>query len=110
MAEIRVHIPHYLLFEMGVSATEAYCHGARRKVVTHLPLTPGYQRTRSGDKSLEDRPRSRRPSEEDLDALRSLVEADPSATTHSLVATLHCSNDAVDKHHHSFGKVLQKGS
>jgi len=45
-----------------------------------------------------------------LDALRSLVEADPRATTRSLAATLHCSNAAIDNHIHSIGKVLKMGS
>ena len=115
MEEKRVHIRHCLLFDfdLGVSATEAHrhlCQTEGRDAPSLNTCHYWYQPFRSGDRSLEDRPRSGRPSEVDLDAMLSLVEADPKATTRSLAATLHCSNAAINNHLHSIGKVLKMGS
>ncbi|CAG0882562.1 unnamed protein product [Darwinula stevensoni] len=109
MEEKRVHIRHCLLFDfdLGVCATQAHrhlCQTEGRDAPSLNTCHYWYNRFRSGDRSLEDRPRSRRPSEVDLDALRSLVEADPRATTRSLATTLHCSNTAIDNHLHSIAR------
>lgn len=115
MEEKRVHIRHCLLFEfdLGVSATEAHRHlcqteGSDAPSVNTCHFW--YQRFRAGDRSLADEPRSGRPSDVNLDLLRSLVEDDPRQTTRGLAAILHCSHTAVANALHSIGKVLKLGS
>ncbi|CAG0895755.1 unnamed protein product [Darwinula stevensoni] len=110
-----VHIRHCLLFDfdLAVSATQAHRHLRQTEGRDDPSLNTchdWYNRFRSGERILEVRPMSGRPSEVDLDALLrlSLVEADPRATRRSLAATLLCSNAAIDNHLHSIGKTHAK--
>jgi len=104
-----------LLFEhqSGHSAAEAYrniCHALGQEAVTKRTCDNWFHRFNTGDYSLDDLPRSGRPLEVDIEALRNLVESDPRQTTRSMANTLGCSHAAIEKHLHSMGKVLKIGS
>lgn len=64
-----------------------------------------FQRFRSGDESLEDRPRSGRPSVVNEDALRAMMEADPRQTCSELASQLGCEESTIRIHLHAIGKV-----
>lgn len=60
---------------------------------------------RAGDESLEEIPRTGRPSTIDEEALLALMEADPRQSLASLAESLKCSMATVDRHLHALGKV-----
>jgi histone-lysine N-methyltransferase SETMAR len=62
-----------------------------------------FKRFRDGDTSLEDEPRSGRPSVVDEDALRDAVQEDPSLTTRELAADLGSSPATIMRHLHRLG-------
>lgn len=64
-----------------------------------------FDRFRGGDYSLEDQPRSGRPSELDDDELRAAVEDDPHITTRELAELLDVSHQTVSSHLQAIGKV-----
>ena len=115
MEDLKTHLRHCLLFEhqSGHSAAEAYrniCHALGQEAVTKRTCDNWFHRFNTGDYSLDDLPRSGRPLEVDIEALRNLVESDPRQTTRSMANTLGCSHAAIEKHLHSMGKVLKIGS
>ena len=115
MEDLKTHLRHCLLFEhqSGHTAVEAYwsiCHALGQEAVSKRTCGHWFHRFNTGDYSLEDHPRSGRPLEVDIEALRSLVESDPRLTTRSMADTLGCSHVAIENHLHSMGKVLKIGS
>jgi histone-lysine N-methyltransferase SETMAR len=95
-------------FKLGHSATVAAeninrAYGSNTVDVRVAQLW--FSRFRAGDESLEEAPRSGRPSIVDEEALLSLVEADPRQTLATLADTLKCSIATVDRHLHALGKV-----
>lgn len=66
-----------------------------------------FQRFRAGDESLEDLPRSGRPSDFDEDQLRAVVEADPHLTTREIAAQLGVSQSTIVARLRSIGKVCK---
>lgn len=114
MDATRTHIRHCLLFEfeLGHSAAEAQrhiCQALGQGVISSRACEKWFKRFRSGDLSLEDHPRSGRPSQLDSSALRELVEADSRQTTRSMAAALGVSHMTVANHLHALGKVLKLG-
>lgn len=114
MSEKKVHIRHCLLFlfELKHSAAEAHRQicAALGSDVVHLKTVEAWFKTfRSGDTSLEDKPRSGRPIEVDTIALRQLVESDSSLTTRCMATVLGCSHTSVANQLHSMGKILKFG-
>jgi histone-lysine N-methyltransferase SETMAR len=111
----QVHIRHCLLYEYqlghtAAQATRNLCQAMGAGVISDTTAQKWFARFLSGNYSLEDLPRSGRPSERNEDALRRLVEADPRLTTRCLASALSWSQTSVERHLHSIGKVSKLGS
>ncbi len=113
MSSDEQHIRHCMLYEFrsGLNARQAY-----EKILAVYPESMSlsncekwFARFRSGEFDLEDRPRSGRPTEVDIDALRNLVEADPKLSSRELATTLGTSHTTVLNHLHEMGKVNKCG-
>ena len=70
----------------------------------------GLKRFREGDISLDDRPRSGRPMESDIERLKVLIEDNPRLTTRELSTMLGCNQSTIDRHLHEMGKVNKLGT
>ena len=62
-----------------------------------------FQRFRSGDTSLDDKPKSGRPVTTDIDALLNAVEGNPGASTRQLATEVQSSQTSVVRHLHQLG-------
>lgn len=100
------------MFRSGKSAAAAHreivdVYG--QDALSYRTTTNHFERFRSGDFSFTDRPRSGRPSELDLDALRTEVETNPYHTSRSLAEALHVSHTTTLRGLESIGKVSKLG-
>ena len=68
-----------------------------------------FQRFKSGDLSLEDKPRTGRPQEVSNDDLLEVVEENPRVTTDELAIMFDCSNSTIFEHLKSLGKKCKAG-
>ena len=57
-----------------------------------------FERFRNQDYSLQDKPKSGRPTEINLDELKQLIESDPTLTTYNVASKLGCTQPAVHYH------------
>lgn len=78
-------------------------------IVPQATVYDWYRRFKDGDESLEDQPRSGRPSDFDEVALRNLVESNPSQSVRELAAQLAMSSTSVYRHLKLIGKVPKLG-
>lgn len=95
-------------FKSGVKAAESsrrICAAFGSDTVSERTAQDWFKRFRDGDTSIEDRPRSGRPSQVDEERLKQLVEADPHQTSSELAAVLGLSYGTVINHLHAIGKV-----
>ena len=110
MSDTRTHIRHSILFcfELGLSAGETerqVCTAIGPSAVHINTVRSWFKRFSSGDKSLEDKAKSGRPSPFDVDALLNLVESNATLTTRCMATTLGCSHTTIENQLHSLGKV-----
>lgn len=95
-------------FKFGVKAAESsrrICAAFGDGSVSERTAQDWFKRFREGDTSLEDRPRSGRPSVVDDERLRQMVEADQHQTSRELAAILGVSHFTIIEHLHAIGKV-----
>ncbi|CAF1554655.1 unnamed protein product, partial [Rotaria sp. Silwood1] len=93
MSEIPIHFRHciWYAFQLGNNASAAarnICAALGKGAVADRTCRDWFKRFREGDMSLEDRPRSGRPLESDIERLKVLIEDNPQLTTHELSAML----------------------
>ena len=115
MSEIPTHIPHCILYEfqLGNNASAAACNicaALGDDAVADRTCRHWFKRFREGDISLEDRPRSGRPMESDIERLKVLIEDNPRITIRKLSTMLGCNQSAIDRHLHEMGKVNKLGT
>uniref|UniRef100_A0A7E4V7Y4 HTH_48 domain-containing protein n=1 Tax=Panagrellus redivivus TaxID=6233 RepID=A0A7E4V7Y4_PANRE len=108
-----LHQLMYYEYSLGTSAPEAarkinsvYGEGT----VTDRTVRNWYHRFENGDTSLQEQPKSGRPSKFDENALKEALEANPTATTRELAKVLGYGNSTVERHLQSMGyrKILDK--
>ncbi|CAF1688347.1 unnamed protein product, partial [Adineta ricciae] len=68
-----------------------------------------FNRFKNGNLELDDLPRSGRPIEVDMDALKQLIEEDPRLTTRCLAERLGCVHATVETHLKELGKTWKYG-
>ncbi|KAK6763037.1 hypothetical protein RB195_023657 [Necator americanus] len=110
MAEHFIHIRHVLLyeFESGHLATEAHRNLSQvfgAEALSGRSVRVWYQRFKSGNKKLEDEPRSSRPTAKSFDELKNLVEQHPYERVRYFAASLGHSLSTVSNGLRSLGIV-----
>jgi [histone H3]-lysine36 N-dimethyltransferase SETMAR len=96
----------------GITAAESsrrICAAFGQHVVAERTAQRWFDRFRSGNYSLEDEPKSGRPSKIDDKQLRQIVEADPRQTTRDLATALGCVHSTIVKHLAAIGKKSKLG-
>ena len=95
-------------FKSGLNAKESFRRIADafgEETISLRGVQHWFQRFRSGDFCLEDRPRSGRPSDFDDDRLRQLVEDDPYLTSRAIATMMDVSQPTIIAHLRNIGKV-----
>jgi [histone H3]-lysine36 N-dimethyltransferase SETMAR len=115
MEKSKQHIRHCLLFQYqcqasAAEATRIICSVIAPDAVSIKTAEMWFKRFRNGDYSLEDKPKSGRPSTINLDSLKELIESDPSLTTRQLATTLRCSKNTISYHFSKLELVSKLGA
>ena len=100
----RVLLRHY--WKKGLNAAAAakeICAVEGEGTVHPSTARKWFQRFRSGDTSLDDKPKSGRPVTTDIDALLNAVEGNPGASTRQLATEVQSSQTSVVRHLHQLG-------
>lgn len=109
----QIHICLLYEFRLGTTVNDAHrrvCQAFGEGTVSQRTCFHWFSRFTLGDYSIEDKPRSGRPSNLDEDALRRLIEANPRLTTREIGITLGCSHSIIEDHLVTIGKVSKLGS
>ena len=69
-----------------------------------------FKRFCEGDTSMEDRPRSGRSLQSNIERIKVLIEVNSSLIISELSAMLGCNQSTIDRHLHDIGKVNQLGT
>jgi transposase len=108
--ELRVLLLHE--FRLGHKATEAIsniCGTMCKDALSIRTAQHWFNRLKTGNFELDDLPRSGRPLEVDMDALKQLIEKDSRFTTRCLAERLRCSHTTVETHLAELGKTWKYG-
>ena len=98
----RVLLRHYWKKGLNAAAKEI-CAVEGEGTVHPSTARKWFQRFRSGDTSLDDKPKSGRPVTTDIDALLNAVEGNPGASTRQLATEVQSSQTSVVRHLHQLG-------
>ena len=107
MQNSKEHVRHCLLYEfqLGHTASEAtrnICEAIGRDAMTTSTAYVWFELFRNQDYSLQNKPKSGRPTEINLDELKQLIESDPTLTTYNVTSKLGCTQPAV---HYNFKRI-----
>ena len=108
--ELRMLLLHE--FRLGHKATDAasnLCSTMSKDVLSIRTAQHWFNRFRNGNLELDDLPRSGRPVEVDMDALKQLIEEDPRLTTRCLAERLGCVHATVETHLKELDKTWKYG-
>ena len=114
-SEISIHIRHYMLYEFQLgnnssAAARHICAALVEDAVADHNCRGWFKRFGKGDMSLEDRPRSGRLTQSDIDRIKVMIEDNPRLTTSELLAMLGCIQSTIDRHFHGIGKANKLGT
>ena len=114
MKENKIYICHLLLFcfHKGLSSGQArleICSVYGEEVLTERTCQRWYSNFRSSRFDLNDRPKTGRPCETNIDALRTIVENDPRLTSYQIAEELNQSQSTIIRQLHKIGKVNRAG-
>ena len=107
------HIRHCLLMEYNKKCNASEAHrnicDIYGDVISIRQCQEWFSRFRSGDFSLQDKPKSGRPSALDNNELRALVELNPRQTIEDMAQTFGCSWSTIQEHLLAIGKHYRVG-
>jgi [histone H3]-lysine36 N-dimethyltransferase SETMAR len=114
MQSSKEHIRHCLLYEfqLGHTASEAQrniCHAIGPDVVSKATVCRWFERFRNKDYSLNDEPKSGRPTEINLNELKQVIETEPSLSTRAVASKIGCTQPAILYHFKQFRLVSKLG-
>lgn len=111
--EKKQHIRHLMLYEFhrGSTATEAMINitAIHGQVLSVRRCQIWFERFRSGDHNLKDKPKTGRPSTFENRVLRELVNENPKQTTRAMGAILKAHHSTVVRHLHKMNMVNKIG-
>ncbi|XP_015185986.1 PREDICTED: histone-lysine N-methyltransferase SETMAR-like [Polistes dominula] len=114
MESQKVHIRHVMLweFKQGNSAkvtAEKICRVYVEGLITDRAVRNWFVKFRSGDMTLKDEPRARRPSDFDDNLLKAVLEQNPRQSTRCIAERLNTSQSTVIRHLGKLGKISKLG-
>ena len=99
-------------FQLGHNATEAteyICREIGKGSINKSTAYERFDRFKKKDFSLEDKPRSGRPTELNLNELKEVIESDPTLTSRTVATMIGCSQPAIIYHFKQFRLVSKLG-
>lgn len=115
MDQEKQHIRHCILYAFnrglsGAAAAREICDTYGGQATTESTCNRWFAKFRTGDTTLTDWPRERRPSTIDDEALETLIKEDSRKTTRELAQDLGTSHTTIENHLHLLGKVQKLGT
>lgn len=108
--DLRLLILHeFKLGHSGAKAAINICTSMGEHVIDKRTVELWFARFKKGSFDRDDKPRSGRPSDIDLDLLKQVIEQDPRLTTHQLAERFGCSHTTIANNLHLLGKTHKYG-